>query len=146
MDISRETNGFERLVVLLDPSSPAGESGADLARSLVGHDGHLELAVALTGPEAWPFQAFADSEELPIKEAASIYLEQAAERLGHDRVSTTLVDGADLTADLVSVVEESDAHAVVAPAVMAARAMASKGAWATLPFPVLVVPGSPVAA
>jgi hypothetical protein len=61
-------------------------------------------------------------------------------------VSTTLVDGADLAADFVSVVEESDAHAVVAPAVMAARAMATKGACATLPFPVLVVPRSPVAA
>lgn len=137
---------FERMVVLLDPSSPDGESGAGLARSLVGRDGHVVLVASMTGPEAWALQAYADAEGVSVKEAASVYLAQVEERLGHGRVTATIVDGGDLAADLSWLAVEADADAVVVPAGMAARTIATKRSWAALPFPMLVTPRRPVAA
>lgn len=137
---------FDHAIVVLDSSSPAGDDGATLAASLLGADGRITLAVSLSGPEAWGMSAFAEAEKTPISEAATIYLGQVAERLGHPRVSTTALDGAELIGELIALVEESDADVVVMPAPMAARIMATKRAWATLPFPVVLVPGRPAAA
>lgn len=137
---------FEHAVVLLDSSSPVGDVGAGFAASLLGPDGHITLAVSLSGPEAWGVRAFADAEDLSRSDAAKIYVEQVAERLDHKRVSTTVVDGAELTAELNTIVEQSNANVVVLPAPLAVRVMATKRAWATLPFPVVVVPDRPAAA
>lgn len=139
-------NCFERMVVLLDPSSEDGEAGAGLARSLLGGEGHVVLAVAMSGPEAWALEAYAEAEGVSVRDAASIYLAQVEERLGHGRVTVTVVDGADLAADLSWVAMEANADAVVVPAGMAARTIATKRAWAELPFPLLVTPRRLVAA
>lgn len=137
---------FDRLLVVLDPSSKDGERGAELASTLIGDDGYLQLAVAMSGPEAWALQAFAESENISTKEAASIYLHQATERLGSSRVATTTLDGADLATELVRAAEAAGAGAVVLPAIVAARVMASKRSWADVPFPIVVVPRPPEAA
>lgn len=137
---------FDRLLVVLDPSSKDGERGAELASTLIGDDGYLELAVAMSGPEAWALEAFAESEAISTKEAAGIYLDQAAERLGGIRVDTTTIEGADLASELVRAAEAADASVVVLPAIMAARVMASKQSWADVPFPIIVVPRTTAAA
>ncbi|MDH3605962.1 MAG: hypothetical protein OER12_03090 [Acidimicrobiia bacterium] len=137
---------FDRAVVLLDSSSSDGDDGASLAASLLGADGHLTLAVSLSGPEAWGVSAFADSEALSISDAATVYLKQVTERLDHPQISTTMVDGAELTAELIAMVEESDADVLVLPAPWAVRIMATKRSWAALSFPVVVVPARPSAA
>ncbi|MBT8199909.1 MAG: hypothetical protein KJO36_05270, partial [Acidimicrobiia bacterium] len=121
-----EPAAFDRLFVLLDPSSKDGEDGAALALTLMGEDGHMQLAVAMSGPEAWALDAFAESEAISTKEAAGIYLDQAAARLGGNRVDTTTIEGIDLANELVHAAEEADAGVVVLPAILAARVMASK--------------------
>lgn len=137
---------FDHALVVLDSSSPIGDDGATLAASLLGADGRITLTVSLSGPEASGLSAFAAAEEMPIPEAAKIYLGQVAERLSHPRVSATAVDGTDFIADLIALVDESNADVVVLPAPLASRVMATKRAWAILPFPVVVVPGRPAAA
>lgn len=131
---------FERLLVLLDPSSEDGETGAVLASTMVGQAGHVELAVAMNGPETWALKAYAESEEISLKEAAWIYLDQAALRLGGKSVGTTTVEGLDLAPELVQAAEAAGAEALVLPALMAARVMASKQSWAGLALPVVVAP------
>lgn len=140
------TNPMRRMLVLMDPSSLQGDSGAALASSLVGPDGHLCLAVEVSGPSAHALRAFADSEEISVRDAAMIYLGQAGMRLGHDRVAPLLLDGVDLASELRWLAAECEVDAVVVPAVRAAAAIASKKAWASLPFPLLVAPGIPRAA
>ncbi len=140
------TSQMKRLLVLMDPSSQQGDSGAALASSLLGTDGHLCLAVEVMGPAAHALRAFADSEEISVRDAAMIYLGQAGMRLGHDRVSALLLDGDDLAAELPAVAAECEVDAVVIPAARAAAAIATKGAWASLPFPLLIAPGVPRAA
>ena len=137
---------FERVVVLLDSSSPAGDAGVAFAAALLGADGYMTLAVSLAGPAASGLAEFADAEGVTISEAADIYLEQVAERLGPYRVNTRLMNGADAIADLLAVVEESNSNAAVVPAPLAAQTLATAGAWAGLRFPVLVVPEGPAPA
>ncbi len=134
------TKHFERLLVVLDPTSEDGERGAELALDLVGDEGHVELAVALSGPEAWALHAFAEAEDVSAAEAAVIYLDQAVERLGPRAVGATTVDGQDLPQDLVGAVSRAGANGAVLPAQMAARVLASISSWAAMPFPVVVVP------
>ncbi|MDH3731378.1 MAG: hypothetical protein OES13_09710 [Acidimicrobiia bacterium] len=127
---------FERVVVLLDSSTVVGDAGVGFAASLLGADGYMTLAVSISGPEASGLREFADAEEVSISEAAELYLEQVAERLGPYRVNTSTLDGTDLAGDLKAVVDESSADAAVVPASLAARALEHK----TLSFPILVVP------
>jgi len=61
-------------------------------------------------------------------------------------VSKDVLDGSDLAADLIKLGKDTNSQGVVAPALMAARIMASKRSWAMVPFPVVVVPRDPVAA
>lgn len=131
---------LKRLVVVLDPSSSEGDTTAQVASALVGEEGELQLVVPLSGPEALSLHDYAESEGVSIKEAAGIYLAQVSERLGRHGLTSTLIDGTDLAADLIEAVEQADAQGVVAPAELAARTMATKRRWAALPFPVVVVP------
>ena len=127
---------FDRVVVLLDSSSPTGDAGVGFASSLLGSDGYMTLAVSTSGPEASGLREFATAEEVAISEAADIYLEQVAERLGPYRVNTASLDGADLAGALKAVVQESSADVAVVPASLAARALEG----GSLSFPILVVP------
>jgi hypothetical protein len=137
---------FDRLLVLLDPSSRNGDSGAKLARSLVGRDGSITLAVALSGPEAAALVAYATAESITVKEAAEIYLRQTIATIGSEGVSSTLVDGTDLATDLVGAVEASTSGGAVIPAAMADRARLDRPAWESIGFPVIIVPMYRIAA
>lgn len=137
---------FTSLVVLLDPTTPAGESGAALASSLVGPGGALHLVVATSGPEAWPFVAFGDSEVVSAAHAARTYLAQVAGRVGHEPMTMTSIDGDDVTGDLSSLVSRVRADAIVVPSAFAARTLATKRRWGAIPCPVIVAPSQPAAA
>jgi hypothetical protein len=137
---------FDRLLVLLDPSSPEGDSGAKLARLLVGPEGHIHLVVALSGPEAGSLRDFADAESMTVKDVAGIYLRQTILRIGSGGVTSTLVDGTDLAADLVDAIDSSASDGIVIPAAMVDRTRADRATWDAISFPVLVVPPYRVAA
>jgi len=143
--MTQETT-FERLLVVLDPSSREGDAGAKLARSLVGLEGHIHLAVALSGPESAALQDYAAAESMTVKDAAEIYLRQTKERLGSQGVTSTLLDGTDLAADLVDAVESSNSGGAVMPEAMVERAQSDRATWGAISFPVLVVPTFRVAA
>lgn len=134
------TPALGRLVVLLDPGMSDGDSRVALARRLIGPDGHLHLVAAMTGPEAWALRAYADSEELSVKDAAAIYVHQVVERLGHDNVSTALVEVVDTKDDVADLVRQAEADGAVMPASLAARVMTGRRDWTALPFPVLILP------
>lgn len=137
---------FARLLVLLDPTTPSGDAGAALASSLAGADGAIHLAVASSGPEAWPFAAFGEAEYVSPTHAARRYLDQVSGRIAHTPASVTTIDGIDLTADLAWLVARLGADALVVPAGLAARTLATKRSWGAIPCPVIVAPALPVAA
>lgn len=137
---------FERLLVLLDPSSLEGDSGAKLARLLVGREGHIHLAVALSGPEAGALRDFAAAESMTVKDVAEIYLRQTILRIGSNGVTSTLVDGTALAADLADAIDSSASDGIVIPTVMADRARADRTTWDAIRLPVLEVPTYRVAA
>lgn len=138
---SPNTN-FERLVVLVDPSTPDGELGADLAQSLIAPDGRFHVAVALSSTSAWAFEAFADSERVSVNQAVGSYVTRVSDRLGRDRTTATFLSGEDIVFEVSALVQEVGANAVVVPATLAAQVLATKRSWAALPFPVIVAPGA----
>jgi hypothetical protein len=137
---------FDRLLVVLDPSARDGDSGAFLARTLVGADGHIELAVPLSGPAAQALQRYAESESITVKEAAEIYLRQTIQRIGGSDTTGTLLDGSDLAVEVAAAVTASNSGGAVMSRSMADRAMTNRTAWDAIGFPVLVIPPYRVAA
>jgi hypothetical protein len=77
--------------VLLDPTAHDGESALDL---LGADDTHVCLVVLMHGHSSEALHKFADVENIDLASAASIYLDQVAERIDTpDRVVETLVSG-----------------------------------------------------
>jgi hypothetical protein len=64
-------------VVLLDPTSPDGESALDLLRD---DDHHVALVVLLSGRSSSALREFAHAEDTSVADAGWYYLEQVAER------------------------------------------------------------------
>ncbi len=130
-------------LILIDPSSPAGEDGL---RLIEPGEREITLLLLLDDPSAGSLEAFARSERIGIGEAADIYLQQVADRIpagcavasvstnGHDAVREILLTMADHGATRVVVpsslpglggdairhlVSRSTAPVVVAPALAA---------------------------
>ncbi len=94
-----------KTLVLLDPTSDDGES----ALSLLGSDDtHVALVVLMYGRSSEALHQFAGVENIDLASAASVYLDQVAERIDTpDRVVETLVSGG---SDPVSEIEYLAAH------------------------------------
>lgn len=137
---------YHHVLVLLDPGAPEGEQGLATADELVAAGGHLTLAVAISGPEAWALEDLARSEGVSVAAAAEIFLERACARSRTAQLSTTSLLGYDLFAELTVLVSELALSAMVVPGPMAVRALTTKRHWARLPVPVVLVPRMPVPA
>jgi hypothetical protein len=67
-----------KTLVLIDPTSPQGESA--LAQ-LTDDDRHVALVVLMAGPTAAALRQYAEAENIDVSTAADIYLDQVAERV-----------------------------------------------------------------
>ncbi len=133
----------EHLLVVIDPSSPDGEAGLSQAAAARGRGGRVTLAALLYGPPVAALLEFADSEAVSVADAAAVYLEQVAVRLGGTGVGRTAIDGGDMATDLIAVGRQLGATAIVLPATFAAsRNTAINRLLAESDIPVTVVPRS----
>ena len=99
-----------RTFVLVDPTSPDGETSLE---ALDATDDHVALVVLISGRSSSALREFAEIEGIDPVSAASIYLDQVAERIACDgRVVEVIVaagpDPAIEIADLVAL--ERHAH------------------------------------
>lgn len=69
---------IQTTLVLLDPTSPDGESALTL---LDATDGHITLLLLLSGPASRSLRDFARAEEIDMSTAGWRYLDQVVERI-----------------------------------------------------------------
>ena len=105
--------------MLVDPTSADGETALD---ALEQTDDHVSLVVLISGRSSSALREFAEIEGIDPTSAASIYLDQVAERIARDgRIVEVIVatgpDPAIEIADLVASARHATGHpAVVDPA------------------------------
>lgn len=101
-------------VVLVDPTSPDGETSLDALRD---DDAHVLVVVLLSGRASNALHEYAHHENTSVSAAAWTYLEQVAIRLERpDRiVGTIAAAGPDAATELAVVVAEHDVDRVVLP-------------------------------
>jgi len=104
-------------IVVVDPSSHHGEAAIDFAVE-AGHR-HLTAVVSRSGRAAIALEQYAASEEISVREAAEVYLEQLIHRLAaRDIIATGMAtDALDTAVDLASCVVGAGATLVALPAV-----------------------------
>lgn len=101
-------------LVLLDPTSPDGESSLQLLDST---DRHVVLMVLLSGPTSRSLRDFARSEELDMATAGWCYLEQVGERLmlAPEQMLAMTARGPSAATELADVVVSNETHRVLLP-------------------------------
>ncbi len=105
-------------IVLLDPTSPDGETALDLLESV---DDHVALVVLLSGPSARSLREFAAVERIDVGTAGWIYLDQVIDRLaytGH-HVQAITASGPDVVAELADIAATTTTRRVLLPATFA---------------------------
>lgn len=105
----------QKTLLLVDPTSPDGETSLAL---LGPDDTHTAVVALLKGGPSAALHEFAAAEEIDSSTAASIYLDQVAERIARpDRiVETIVVGGSDPATELSSLIQSSDIRRVLVPA------------------------------
>jgi hypothetical protein len=103
-----------RTFVLVDPTSPDGETSLD---ALDPTDDHVSLVVLISGRSSSALRQFAEIEGIDPASAASIYLDQVAERIaGDDRVVECIVaTGPDPALEIADLVALNDTRRVILP-------------------------------
>lgn len=102
-------------IVLLDPSSPDGETALDLLDQV---DDHVALVVMLSGPSAQALRDFAAAERIDVGTAGWIYLDQVTERLAYTgyHIQAITVSGPDTVAELADIAATTVTRRVLLPA------------------------------
>ena len=106
-------------VVLVDPTSPDGES----ALGAIGpQDTHVALVLQLTGRHSSALREFARAEDVGLSTAGWTYLDQLSERFARDGLvlETVLTNGPAIDADVEVLAHERSIGRVVLPSSMAA--------------------------
>ena len=140
-DLSLESS----TLILVDPSSPAGEGGLDL---LTDDERAVTLLLTLDGRAASSLREFADAENIDVSMAGLIYLDQVARRLGihSGDVETISTSGDDAVGEIFHVLQRRPVHRVILPASLPGL---HGGGLARLmqacPVPVVVAPNLPIA-
>lgn len=103
----------QRTLVLIDPSSPDGENGIDV---IDADETNVTLLLLLDHVSAAAVEQFADAERISLQNAAEIYLQQVADRVGNghivDMVSTI---GHDYVGEILHAARRSHATRIVVP-------------------------------
>jgi hypothetical protein len=124
-------------IVLLDPTSPDGETALDLLESI---DDHVALVVLISGPSAQSLRDFAAVERIDVGTAGWIYLDQVIDRLaytGH-HVQAITASGPDVVAELADIAAATVTRRVLLPATFAGEGNAIRDALtARIPAPVV---------
>lgn len=107
-------------LVLLDPTSPDGESALHL---LTDADQHITLVVLLWDSAGAALRQFAEAEDLDPVRAGTTYLNQVAARIDRstDTISFEVVDGTDATLELAMLEHTYPTRRVLRPATAPAR-------------------------
>ena len=116
-------------IVLLDPTSPDGETALELLESI---DDHVALVVLLSGPSAQSLREFAAVERIDVGTAGWIYLDQVIDRLaytGH-HVQAISANGPDVAAELADIAASTTTRRVLLPATFAGDGNATRAALA----------------
>lgn len=103
-----------RTFVLVDPTSADGETSLD---ALDPTDDHVSLVVLISGRSSSALRQFAEIEGIDPASAASMYLDQVAERIaGVGRVVEAIVaTGPDPALELADLVALNDTRRVILP-------------------------------
>jgi hypothetical protein len=101
-------------VVLVDPTSPDGQTALALVRD---DDQHVIVVVLMSGRASNALHEFAHHEDTSVSNAAWIYLDQVAQRLERPGriVGTVAAAGPDPAYELAMVAQENDAERVLLP-------------------------------
>jgi hypothetical protein len=102
-------------VVLVDPTSPDGESSLEALRD---QDEHVLVVVLVTGRASNALHEYAHHERVSLSRAAWTYLDQVAQRIDRPgrTVGTIAASGPDPAYELAVVAAEHDVDRVVLPA------------------------------
>lgn len=125
-------------VVLLDPSSPDGETALELLDSI---DDHVALVVILSGPSAQSLRDFAAAERIDVATAGWIYLDQVTDRLTYTgyHVQAITATGPDVVAELADIAATTVTRRVLLPTSFGgADGLARKALAARISAPVVV--------
>lgn len=127
-------------IVLLDPTSPDGETALDLLESI---DDHVALVVLLSGPSAQSLRDFADVERIDVGTAGWIYLDQVIDRLaytGH-HVEAITASGPNVVTELADLAKANVTRRVLLPATFAGDGNTTRSALAArISAPVVAAP------
>ena len=126
-------------IVLLDPSSPDGETALELLDSI---DDHIALVVMLGGAGAQSLRDFAAAERIDVATAGWIYLDQVTERLAYTgyHIQAITASGADALAELADLAANTVTRRVLLPAAFPDVARKSLAARVSAPVIVAEVP------
>ena len=137
MDTNSTTS---RTLILIDPTSPAGEAGLDL----VGPDDTaVTLLLTLDGRSAAALREFAVAEDIDVSMAGLIYLDQVVGRLAAKctDVETISTTGTNALHSIFEVVQRRIIDRVIIPASLPGLTTGSLGELVqACPVPVIVVP------
>ena len=106
--------GRSRTFVLVDPTSADGETALE---ALDATDDHVALVVLISGRASSALREFAEIEGIDPVSAASIYLDQVAERIACDGriVEVIVAAGPDPAIEIADLVALNDTRGVILP-------------------------------
>jgi len=129
-----------RTLVLIDPSSPHGESGLDV---LTTDDRAVTLMVTLEGRSASSLREFAAAEEIDVSMAGLIYLDQIACRLSVRTcdIATISIRSSDAVGEIFHLLQQQPVSRVILPASLpGVEASGLSKLVRMCPVPVVVAP------
>ena len=109
-----ETMIVTRTLILIDPSSPDGESGISM---LTSEDQAVTLLLTLDGRSAASLREFALAESIDVSMAGLIYLDQVVCRISvhTDDIETISTSGADAVGEIFHVLQHRPVSRVIVP-------------------------------
>ena len=130
-----------RTLIVIDPSSPHGESGLHL---LTPDEQAVTLMVTLGGRSAAPLRDFAAAEEIDVSMAGLIYLDQVACRLSAQTadIDTISTHGSDAVGEIFHLLQRQPVSRVILPASLPGLESTDLSRLVRMcPVPVVVAPG-----
>lgn len=108
-----ERSDHSTTYVLIDPTSPDGESALDL----LDDDEHISLVVLTSGRMSSALREFAHSDDIDVATAGWIYLDQVAERIadGTRIIEAVLASGPDPADELEQLAALSSTRRILVP-------------------------------
>lgn len=104
-------------VVLVDPTSPDGESSLDLLHRLGDEVEHVAVVTLLNGRHSSALRDYAHAENIDLTTAGWVYLDQVCERIAHPGlvVETVLATGPAIDVELVAIARDRQVERIVLP-------------------------------